>query len=83
MARSCLEMQEVTSHRAFRTLASTRVNTQLPEGTGQDRQEVLNVPSSDSDGQHPAEGAELPWLSWDTGRVRSLSACGESHKLGT
>lgn len=37
MERSHFKMQEVTSHKAFKTLASTSVNTQLPGGTGQDR----------------------------------------------
>lgn len=64
-------MQEVTSHKASKTLTSTRVNTQLPEGMGQGRQEVLNAPLSDSDSQHPA----MRRLSWDTGRAGSLSAC--------
>lgn len=43
-------MQNMTSHKAFKTVANTRINTQVPEGISQGGQEVLNVLSGVYDG---------------------------------
>lgn len=50
MERSHFKVQNMTSHKAFRTVANTRMNTQVPKGTSQGGQEVLNVVSGVYDG---------------------------------